>query len=144
MFFKRTASMKLDDPVLQRNMKTAKGKFVDGRAKGILEIDNWEDIRTYAAAMRDRTIASLDAYLVEFERNARKELLALPVAVRERIMEAVQRLAVDPFKSVNVKSLNGGVFRLRVGDYRVIFLVKTEVLIVLVIKIGHRREVYRF
>ena len=84
------------------------------------------------------------SYTVEFERNARKELLALPVAVRERIMEAVQRLAVDPFKSVNVKSLNGGVFRLRVGDYRVIFSVKTEVLIVLVIKIGHRREVYRF
>jgi L-lactate dehydrogenase complex protein LldF len=70
MFFKRTASMKLDDPVLQRNMKTAKHKFVDGRAKGILEIDNWEEIRTYAAAMRDRTIANLDAYLVEFERNA--------------------------------------------------------------------------
>jgi L-lactate dehydrogenase complex protein LldF len=70
MFFKRTASMKLDDPVLQRNMKTAKGKFVDGRAKGILEIDNWEDLRTHAAALRDRTLADLDAYLVEFERNA--------------------------------------------------------------------------
>jgi L-lactate dehydrogenase complex protein LldF len=70
MFFKRTASMKLDDPVLQRNMKTAKGKFVDGRAKGVAEIDNWEDIRTHAAALRDRTLANLDAYLVEFERNA--------------------------------------------------------------------------
>lgn len=74
------------------------------------------------------------SYTVEFERNARKELLALPVAVRERIMEAVQRLAVDPFKPVNVKSLNGGVCRLRVGDYRVIFSVNTEVLIVLVPK----------
>jgi L-lactate dehydrogenase complex protein LldF len=70
MFFKRTASMKLDDPVLQRNMKTAKGKFVDGRAKGVREVDNWEDLRTHAAALRDRTLANLDAYLVEFERNA--------------------------------------------------------------------------
>jgi L-lactate dehydrogenase complex protein LldF len=70
MFFKKTASMKLDDPVLQRNMKTAKGKFVDGRARGILDVDNWEDIRTYAAALRDRAIADLDSYLVEFERNA--------------------------------------------------------------------------
>jgi L-lactate dehydrogenase complex protein LldF len=70
MFFKRNASMKLDDAVLQRNMKKAKGKFVDGRAKGIAEIDNWEDIRTHAAALRDRTLANLDAYLVEFERNA--------------------------------------------------------------------------
>jgi L-lactate dehydrogenase complex protein LldF len=70
MFFKRTASMKLDDPVLQRNMKHARGKFVDGRARGILEVDNWEAIRSHAAALRDRTIANLDAYLVEFERNA--------------------------------------------------------------------------
>ena len=70
MFFKRTASMKLDDPVLQRNMKKAKGKFVDGRAKGVAEIENWEDIRTHAAELRDRTLANLDAYLVEFERNA--------------------------------------------------------------------------
>jgi L-lactate dehydrogenase complex protein LldF len=70
MFFKRTASMKLDDPVLQRNMKTAKGKFVDGRARGVAQVDNWEAIRTHAAELRDRTIAHLDAYLVEFERNA--------------------------------------------------------------------------
>jgi L-lactate dehydrogenase complex protein LldF len=70
MFFKRTASMKLDDPVLQRNMKTAKGKFVDGRARGVAQVDNWEAIRTHAAELRDRTLANLDAYLVEFERNA--------------------------------------------------------------------------
>jgi L-lactate dehydrogenase complex protein LldF len=70
MFFKRTSSMKLDDPVLQRNLKHARGKFVDGRAKGVAEIDNWEAIRTHAAQLRDRTLANLDAYLVEFERNA--------------------------------------------------------------------------
>ncbi len=70
MFFKRTSSMKLDDPVLQRNLRTAKGKFVDGRAKAITEVDNWEDIRTHAAGLRDDTLAHLDAYLVEFERNA--------------------------------------------------------------------------
>jgi L-lactate dehydrogenase complex protein LldF len=70
MFFKKTASLKLDDPVLQRNMRQAKSKFVDGRAKGVAEVDNWEAIRTHAAELRDRTIANLDAYLVEFERNA--------------------------------------------------------------------------
>jgi L-lactate dehydrogenase complex protein LldF len=70
MFFKKTASMKLDDAVLQRNMRAAKGKFVDGRARGVAEVDNWEAIRTHAAELRDRTLANLDAYLVEFERNA--------------------------------------------------------------------------
>jgi len=70
MFFKRNASLKLDDAVLQGNMRNAKGKFVDGRARAVAEIDNWEALRTHAAALRDRTLASLDAYLVEFERNA--------------------------------------------------------------------------
>ena len=54
MHFKQTASAKLNDAVLQKSMKKAKGKFVDGRAIGVAEIDNWEDLRTYAAAMRNR------------------------------------------------------------------------------------------
>jgi L-lactate dehydrogenase complex protein LldF len=70
MFFKRNASTQLDDAVLQRNLKAAQGKFVDGRAKAVRELHDWEAIRTYAAALRDRTVANLDAWLVEFERNA--------------------------------------------------------------------------
>ena len=70
MHFKQTASTKLNDAVLQSALKKSKGKFVDGRALGVAQIDNWEDIRTYAAALRDRVIDNLDAYLLEFERNA--------------------------------------------------------------------------
>ncbi len=70
MHFKQTASVKLNDAVLQTALKKSKGKFVDGRAKGVAEIDNWEDLRTYAAALRNRVIDNLDAYLIEFERNA--------------------------------------------------------------------------
>lgn len=70
MFFKETASLKLNDAVLQKAMKKAKGKFVDGRAESVATIDNWEAIRTHAAALRDRAIANLDAYLIEFEANA--------------------------------------------------------------------------
>ena len=70
MHFKQTASAKLNDAVLQSALKKSKGKFVDGRAKGVAEIDNWEDLRTHAAALRNRVIDHLDAYLIEFERNA--------------------------------------------------------------------------
>ena len=70
MFFKQTASLKLNDAVLQTALKRAKGKFVDGRAASVATIDNWEEIRTYAAALRDRVIDNLDAYLLEFEKNA--------------------------------------------------------------------------
>jgi L-lactate dehydrogenase complex protein LldF len=70
MHFKATASQKLNDAVLQTAMKKAKGKFVDGRAAAVAEIDAWQDIRTHAAALRDKVIANLDAYLLEFEANA--------------------------------------------------------------------------
>ncbi|MGZ5111110.1 MAG: LutB/LldF family L-lactate oxidation iron-sulfur protein [Usitatibacter sp.] len=102
MFFKRTASMKLDDPVLQRNLKTAKGKFVDGRAKGMAEIDNWEDIRTHAAALRDRTLANLDAYLVEFERNATRRGAQVHWA---ESAEAACAILVDIAKANGVKKV---------------------------------------
>lgn len=72
MHFKATSSMKLNDAVLQSAMKKAKGKFVDGRAAAVVEIDVWEDIRAHAAALRDLVIANLDAYLLEFEANATK------------------------------------------------------------------------
>ena len=70
MHFKQTASAKLNDAVLQNALKKAKGKFVDGRAKSLEEIDNWEAIRTHAAVLRDRAINNLDAWLLEFEANA--------------------------------------------------------------------------
>ncbi|MCA3034438.1 MAG: lactate utilization protein, partial [Rhodocyclaceae bacterium] len=70
MHFKATSSMKLNDAVLQAAMKKTKGKFVDGRAAAVAEIDVWQDIRTHAASLRDRVINNLDAYLIEFERNA--------------------------------------------------------------------------
>src|SRR5512139_3507456 len=70
MFFKQRASEKLDDALLQGNMRKAKGKFVDGRAKAVAEFGVWEEVRSHAAKVRDRALANLDAYLLEFEANA--------------------------------------------------------------------------
>ena len=102
MFFKRNASMKLDDPVLQQNMKTAKGKFVDARARAVLDVDCWQEIRTHAAALRDKTIANLDAYLVEFERNA--TCRGAVVHWAESAEEAC-RIIVDIAKKNNVRKV---------------------------------------
>jgi len=83
------------------------------------------------------------AYQIAFERKAERELLALQKPARERILKALRKLAPDPFAATNVKALKGGGYRLRVGDYRVLFTVETEILLVLVIRVAHRREVYR-
>ncbi|HWH42617.1 MAG TPA: LUD domain-containing protein, partial [Usitatibacter sp.] len=100
MFFKRNASMKLDDPALQKNMKTM--KFVDARARAVLDVDCWQEIRAHAAALRDRTIANLDAYLVEFERNATRRGAVVHWA--ESADEAC-RILVDIAKKNNVRKV---------------------------------------
>jgi mRNA interferase RelE/StbE len=85
------------------------------------------------------------SWRVGFEPTAAKELAALDNSVRVRVMKALARLAADPRRAANVKALEsgGGVQRLRVGDWRVIYMLEDEQLLVLVIRVGHRREVYR-
>ena len=83
------------------------------------------------------------SYSIAFTPQARKEFGALDGQVRERILKALARLAAGPRKASNVKVLSDGGFRLRVGDYRVLYEVQDEIMIVLVLKAAHRREVYR-
>ena len=70
MHFKARSGEKLADAKLQAALRKLQGNFVKGRAERVLELDNFEDIRTAAAAIRDRALDNLDAYLEEFERNA--------------------------------------------------------------------------
>lgn len=56
---------------------------------------------------------------------------------------AVATLSEDPYAARNVKPLRGGGYRLRVGDWRVVYSLRNEELVVLIVRIGHRREVCR-
>ena len=84
------------------------------------------------------------AYRIDFKDSARRELAALPFATRKRIDARILSLAENP-RPVGVKKLTADedLYRLRVGDYRVIYQIQDEVLLVLGVKVGHRREVYR-
>ena len=70
MHFKARAGGKLADRKLQAALRKLQNNFVKGRAERVLELDNFEEIRAAAAAIRDRALNNLDAYLEEFERNA--------------------------------------------------------------------------
>jgi len=70
MHFKATAGVKLRDAGLQAALKRLQGNFVRGRAERVAELGNYEEIRSAAAAIRDRALENLDLYLAEFERNA--------------------------------------------------------------------------
>jgi L-lactate dehydrogenase complex protein LldF len=70
MHFKARVADKLNDPVLQSNLKMSKGKFVDKRAESIKELPEFEATREAAEAIRNRVLADLDVWLEEFERKA--------------------------------------------------------------------------
>lgn len=76
--------------------------------------------------------------------RAEREISALPPDVERRIVRRLRTFRVDP-RPNGVLKLAGreGVYRLRVGDYRVLYRIEDEVLIVLVIRVGHRRDIYR-
>jgi mRNA interferase RelE/StbE len=76
-------------------------------------------------------------------RSAEKQLDALPSAIHERISSRILSLEVNP-RARGVKKLSGKEeYRLRVGDYRVLFTVDDSTKLVKIIAVGHRREVYR-
>lgn len=74
----------------------------------------------------------------------RKDLRALDDRTRRRIFRAIMALEVNPRPS-GAKKLRGesDLWRVRVGNYRILYSVEEARLVVLVVKVGHRREVYR-
>jgi mRNA interferase RelE/StbE len=82
-------------------------------------------------------------YQVEFTNRAIKNLKKIDSKYQVLIIEKLELLAQEPFNTNNVKALKGSeFFRLRVADYRVIYELQNEELIVLVIDINHRKDIY--
>jgi len=86
----------------------------------------------------------MPSYAVTFARSARKELQSLPIAVAARILKKVEALGTNP-RPVGSKKLIGAkdLWRLRVGDYRVVYKIDEADGTVDISVVRHRREVYR-
>jgi mRNA interferase RelE/StbE len=83
-------------------------------------------------------------YTIEFLRSAARELASLPKDRQRQLAGRIDGLEQDLFPP-GVKKLEGEdrLYRLRVGDYRILFEVDDATRIVTIVKIGHRRDVYR-
>lgn len=85
----------------------------------------------------------LPIHSIEYTREAAKALATLPRNVRELVLGKIDGLARDPFGAANVKKLIGQPgYRLRVGDWRVIYDVDSGRLVVRVLRIGPRGGIY--
>lgn len=84
------------------------------------------------------------AYRVTFSPRARREFRDLPRPAQVRIAPRIDALA-DDLRPPGVKKLSGEaeLYRIRVGDYRVIYAIDDDQLIVLIVTVGDRKEVYR-
>jgi len=83
------------------------------------------------------------SYKLLIKPSAVKELEALPAKDRRRLVARLQRLSSDPRPPGSEKLSGHDLYRIRQGNYRVLYSVEDLALIVLVIKVGHRRDVYR-
>ena len=82
-------------------------------------------------------------YAVDFTRSAQKELKRLPKDVSLQIAKAIVKLSENP-RAGNVRPMVGvKSWRLRVGKYRVIYDISDDVFVILVIRVRHRKDVYR-
>ena len=87
---------------------------------------------------------ALRRYRIEFAPAADRDFRALAEDVRRRLRPRIDALAENP-RPHGVETLEGekSLHRIRVGDYRIIYQIQDDVLMVLVVRLGHRRDVYR-
>lgn len=86
----------------------------------------------------------MDSYKIEWKSSAIKELKKLDKRAISRIIKSIEELKESPFPS-GCKKLQGSynTYRYRIGQYRIIYSIYANKLIIEIIRIGHRRDVYK-
>jgi len=85
----------------------------------------------------------MEPYRITFKKSVSKDLKKIPKNDILRILEVIKALAADPRPPQSKKLSGQEKFRLRQGNYRILYSIEDDQLIVQVVKVGHRRDVYR-
>jgi mRNA interferase RelE/StbE len=83
-------------------------------------------------------------FQIEIKPAAQRQIKKLPPSIQEKIFQALEELKFEPRPS-NAKKMVGeeNAYRVRVGKYRIVYEIYERVLLVVVVQVGHRREIYR-
>ncbi|MCI4463014.1 MAG: type II toxin-antitoxin system RelE/ParE family toxin [Caldisericum sp.] len=84
-----------------------------------------------------------NSYQIKWKESAVKSVSKFPKEIRERIVEKVDELRDSPFLGEPLSGDLKGLRRIKIGDYRIIYFVDTDKVIIIVVKVGHRSEIYR-
>lgn len=83
-------------------------------------------------------------YKVEFKRSAAKALKSIPRSDQKRIAANIDSLAENlPDPTTTKMKGNNPFHKVRIGNYRIVYEIQDDVLLILIVKIGHRKDIYR-
>ena len=85
----------------------------------------------------------MEFYKVNFAESVKKDFKKVPKPEVVKILDAIDELAKNPRSSKSKKLKGEKLYRLRVGNYRVIYDIQDNVMLIFVIKLGHRSDIYR-
>jgi mRNA interferase RelE/StbE len=86
----------------------------------------------------------LSKYSIEFAPRTEGQLAIIPKRIRKQIFDRIENLSKNP-RPENIEPLRGnddGLFRIRQGDYRIVYSINDKKLLVLIVRVVHRKEVY--
>ena len=83
------------------------------------------------------------SYKIVFKKSVAKDLRQIPKKYIQRILKRIDSLKEDP-RPAGVEKLSGDEkYRIRQGNYRILYMIEDEIITVTIVKVGHRRDVYR-
>lgn len=82
-------------------------------------------------------------YKVEIKKSAVKEIKGLPSAILKKVLAKIESLSDDPRPQGSVKLSAEEKYRVRLGDYRILYAIEDKALIIYIVKVGRRKDVYR-
>ncbi len=85
----------------------------------------------------------MEFYKVNFAKSVKKDFKKIPKLEVAKILDAIDELAKNPRSSKSKKLKGEKLYRLRVGNYRVIYDIQDEKLLVFIVKLGHRSDIYK-
>jgi len=81
---------------------------------------------------------------IEWKHSARKELKKLPKTMIAKVIGSVEELAKNPFPNGSRKIIGAEhTYRIRIGEYRILYSVESGKLVIVVLRIGHRKDIYK-
>lgn len=86
---------------------------------------------------------SLKKYTIQYTKEAKKKIEKLDPSILVIIRKSIESLSSNPYKGKPLSYELAGLRSLRTTDYRIIYRIKEERLIIIVISVGHRREIYK-